>query len=69
MLENEYVRPSVSTWGEMVLFLKKEDHTLRLCIDYRHFNKVTIKNMYFLLRIDNIFYQLKGLVVFSNIDL
>jgi len=60
---------SVSPWGATVLFVKKKDGTLRLCIDYKHFNKVTIMNSYMLLRIDNLFDQLKGASMFSKIDL
>jgi len=45
MLNKGYIRPSVSPWGAPVLFVKK-DGTLRLCIDYKQLNKVTIKNMY-----------------------
>ena len=56
MLDKGYIRPNVSSWGVSVLFLKKKDGTLRLCIDYRKLNKVTIKNRYSLLRIDDFFY-------------
>ena len=49
MLEKRYIRPSVSPWGALVLFVKKKDGTLILCIDYRKLNKVTIKNRYPLL--------------------
>jgi len=52
-----------------VLFVKKKDGTLWLCIDYRQLNKVTIKNKYPLPRIDDLFDQLKGARVFSKIDL
>jgi len=52
-----------------VLFVKKKDGTLRLCIDYRQLNKVTVKNKYPLPRIDDLFDQLKGACVFSKIDL
>ena len=41
-----YIRPSVSSWGAPVLFVKKKDGTLRLCIDFRQLNKYTIKNKY-----------------------
>ena len=68
-MDKGYVRPSVSPWGALVLFVKKKDGTLRLCIDYRQLNKVTIKNMYPLLRIDDLFDQLKGAAMFSKIGL
>ena len=60
LLKKGYIRPSVSPWGAPVLFVKKKDETLRLCIDFRELNKVTIKNKYPLLRIDDLFDQLKG---------
>ncbi|KAK5802862.1 hypothetical protein PVK06_030488 [Gossypium arboreum] len=60
---------SFSPWGAPVLFVKKKDGTMRLCINYRQLNKVTIKNKYPLLRIDDLFDQLKGASVFSKIDL
>ena len=52
-----------------MLFVKKKDGSLRLCIDYRGLNKVTIKNKYPLPRIDDLFDQLAGSRVFSRIDL
>jgi len=52
-----------------MLFVKKKDGTLRLCIDYQELNKITIKNKYPLLRIDDLFDQLQGVGVFSKIDL
>ena len=64
-----FVRPSTSPWGAPVLFVKKKDETLRLCIDYRELNKVTIKNRYPLPRIDDLFDQLQGSTTFSKIDL
>ena len=53
----------------MVLFVKKNDETLRLCIDYRELNNITVKNHYPLFRIDDLFYQLRGAETFSKIDL
>jgi hypothetical protein len=69
MMDKGYIRPSVSPWGAPVLFVKKKDGTLRLCIDYIQLNKVTIKNKYPLPRIDDLFDQLGGASVFSKIDL
>jgi len=69
LLDKGFIRPSNSPWGAPVLFVKKKDGTLRLCIDYRQLNKVTVKNRYPLPRIDDLFDQLKGARVFSKIDL
>ena len=46
LLDKGFIRPSTSPWGAPVLFVKKKNKTLRLCIDYRQLNKVTIKNRY-----------------------
>jgi hypothetical protein len=59
----------VSPWGARILFLKKKDGTLRLCIDFKPLKKVTIKNKYPLLRIDDLFDRLKGTRIFSMIEL
>ena len=69
LLDKGFIRPSVSPWGAPVLFVKKKDGTLRLCIDYRKLNQVTVKNKYPLPRIDDLFDQLQGAMVFSKIDL
>jgi hypothetical protein len=69
MMDKGYIRPSVSPWGAPVLFVEKKEDTLRLCIDYRQLNKVTIKNKYPLPRIDDLFDQLGGASIFSKIDL
>ena len=69
LLDKGFVQPSVSPWGASVLFVKKKDGTLRMCIDYRKINKVTVKNKYLLPRIEDFFDQLKGASVFSKIDL
>ncbi|KAL5744255.1 hypothetical protein ACOSQ2_027371 [Xanthoceras sorbifolium] len=69
LLDKGFIRPSVSPWGAPVLFVKKKDGSMRLCIDYRQLNKLTIKNKYPLPRIDDLFDQLRGATVFSKIDL
>ena len=58
LLEKGFIRPSVSPWGAPVLFIRKKDGTLRMCIDYRQLNRVTVKNKYLLPRIDDLFDQL-----------
>ena len=66
---NGFIRLSTSPWGAPVLFAKKKDKTLRLCIDCRQLNRVTIKSRYPLPRIDDLFDQLRGARVYSKIDL
>ncbi|GKB23850.1 putative nucleotidyltransferase, ribonuclease H, partial [Tanacetum coccineum] len=69
LLERGLIRPSVSPWGALVLFVKKKDGSMRLCIDYRELNRITVRNMYPLPRIDDLFDQLQGAKFFSKIDL
>ena len=69
LLSKGFIRPSISPWGAPVLFVKKKDRSLRLCIDYRQLNRVTIRNQYPLPRIDELFNQLQGSRVYSKIDL
>lgn len=69
LLDKKYIRPSVSPWGAPVLFIKKKEGTLWMCMDYRQLNKLTIKNKYPLPRIDELFDQVRGATVFSKIDL
>jgi hypothetical protein len=69
LLDKGYIRPSSSPWGSPTLFVKKKDGSLRMCVDYRPLNAVTIKNKYLLPRIDVLFDQLAGAQVFSKIDL
>jgi len=59
----------MSPWGAPVLFMKNKDRMLRLCVDFRQLNKVTIKNQYPLPTINDLFDQLKDLKIFSKIDL
>jgi hypothetical protein len=68
-LDKGYIHPSSSPWGCSTLFVKKKDQSLRLCVDYRPLNAVTIKNKYPLPRIDILFDQLAGAKVFSKVDL
>jgi hypothetical protein len=69
LLDKGNMCPSTSPWVCSTLFMEKKDKELRLCVDYRPLNAVTIKNMYTLLRIDILFDQLAGAQVFSKIDL
>jgi len=69
LLAKGFIRPSVFPWAAPVIFVEKKDGTKRLCVDYRGLNQVTIKNKYPLPRIDALFDQLKGAMVFSKIDL
>ena len=69
LLGKGFIRPNTSPWGAPVLFAKKKDKTLRLCINYRQLNRVAIKNRYPLLRIDDLFDQLRGARVYSKINL
>jgi hypothetical protein len=69
LLDKGYIRPSSSPWGCLALFVKKKDQSLRLCVDYRPLNAITIKNKYPLPHIDILFDQLAGARVFSMVDL
>ncbi|XP_068307415.1 uncharacterized protein [Pyrus communis] len=69
LVDKGFIQPSTSPWGAPVLFVRKKDGTLRLCIDYQQLNWVTIKNRYPLPRIDDLFDQLRGVCVFSKIEL
>ncbi|KAI3808244.1 hypothetical protein L1987_24193 [Smallanthus sonchifolius] len=69
LTEKGFIRPSISPWGAPVLFVKKKDGSMRMCIDYCELNKRTVKNKYTLPRIDDLFDQLQGVSWFSKIDL
>ena len=55
LIEKGYIQPSVSPWGASILFVKKKNCTMQMCIDYHQLNKMTIKNHYPLPRIDDLF--------------
>nr|GEZ49043.1 putative reverse transcriptase domain-containing protein [Tanacetum cinerariifolium] len=69
LADRGFIRPSTSPWGALVLFVKKKDGSFKMCIDYRELNKLTIKNLYTLPRIDDLFDQLQGSSIYSKIDL
>ncbi|GJZ38324.1 hypothetical protein Tco_0584515 [Tanacetum coccineum] len=69
LLDKGFIRSISSLWGALILFLKKKDGLMRMCVDYRELNKVTVKNRYPLPRIDDLFDQLQGANYFSKIDL
>ena len=68
-MDKGFIRPSTLPWGASVLVVKKKGKTLRLCIDYRQWNRVMIRNRYPLPRIDDLFDQSRGARVYSKIDL
>ena len=69
LLAAGFIQPSKSPFGAPVLFVKKKDGTMRMCVDYRDLNRITVKNRYPLPRIDELFDRLKGASWFSKIDL
>ena len=69
IMKKGYIHPSVSPWGAPFLFVKKKDGTLRLCMDFKQLNKVTVKKKYHFPRIDDLFDHLNNEKIFSKIDL
>jgi hypothetical protein len=69
LIDKGFIRPSQSPYGAPVLFVKKKDGSMRLCVDYRALNKITVKNKYPLPRVEDLIDQLQGATVFSKIDL
>ena len=69
LVKKGHIQPSVSPFGAPVLFIKKKDGSLRMCMDYRMLNKITVKNRYALPRIDDLLDRLQGAVIFTKIDL
>jgi hypothetical protein len=64
-----FIQPSKSPFGAPILFVKKKDGSMRMCVDYRALNEITIKNSYPLPRVDELFDRLQGAKYFSKIDL
>jgi hypothetical protein len=69
LLDKWYIHPSSLPWSCPALFVKKKDQSLRLCVNYRPLNAITIKNKYSLPCIDILFYQLASAKVFSKFNL
>ena len=69
LLEKGFIRPSKSPYGSTVLFVQKKDGSLRMCIDYRALNALTVPNMYPLPRIESLLNELAGAKYFSSLDL
>ena len=69
LLTAGFIRPAKAPYGAPLLFQKKKDGTLHLCIDYRALNKVTVRNKYPLLIISDLFDQLHGAKYFTKLDL
>lgn len=69
LLQNGWVRPSESPYGAPILFVRKKDGSLRMCVDFRRLNAITIKNRAPLPRVDELFDQLGGATVFTKLDL
>ena len=67
--DSGFIRPSKSPYGAPVLFVKKKDGSMRMCVDYRDLNRITIKNKYPLPRVEELFDRLRGSKCFSKIDL
>ena len=68
-LEKGWVRPSSSSWGAPVLFARKKDGSLRMCIDFRSLNQRTVHDSYPLPRVEDLLDRLAGASYFSKIDL
>nr|GEV35210.1 putative reverse transcriptase domain-containing protein [Tanacetum cinerariifolium] len=69
LLDKSFIHPSSSPWGALILFVKNKDGSMRMCIDYRELKKVTVKNVYPLPRIDDLFDQFQGAKWFLKINL
>jgi len=69
LLAKGYIKPNKLSYGAHIFFIHKKNGTLRMCVDYKALNKVTMKNQYSLPRIDDLFDRLSGAKVFNRINL
>ena len=69
LTEKGFIQPSQSPYGAPVLFVKKKDGTMRMCVDYRALNKITVKNSYPLPRIEELLDRMQGATCFTKLDL
>ena len=69
ILDKGFLRPTISSWGDPVFFVMQKDGCLKMCMDYRQQNIVTIKNSYQIPSNYDLFYQFQGASYFSNIEL
>ncbi|CAI7787943.1 unnamed protein product [Closterium sp. NIES-54] len=69
LLAKEFILPSSSPYASPVLFVRKKGGSLRMCVDYRGLNKITVKNRYPLPRIDELFEKVGEARYFSKLDL
>lgn len=69
LVDSGFIQPSKSPYGAPVLFVKKKDGTMRMCVDYRELNRITVKNRYPLPCVEELFDRLRGAKYFSKIDL
>ncbi|MGH2639958.1 MAG: reverse transcriptase domain-containing protein, partial [Rhabdochlamydiaceae bacterium] len=69
LMEAGFIRPSKSPYGAPVLFVKKKDGTMRMCVDYRDLNRITVRNRYPLPHLEELFDRLQGAKYFSKLDL
>ena len=69
MLDKGIIRPSTSPWGSPIVLIPKKDGTWCMCVDFRDFNKITVKNRYPLPSIDDFLDQLKEENFFTKLYL